>query len=138
MSALGNERDSGIVAHIRRLSSFSIIGAVITALSTGSNIVLLAFFHTPLILTYVCVYCTAITVSYILNSHLTFHSPLSAQKLVLHFGAYLSSMGIGVVLLKVYRALLPFENWVLPLLVLPVTALWNYGFSSALMLRRRE
>lgn len=138
MNTGGNARDSGIVAHIRRLSSFSIIGAVITALSTGSNIVLLAFFHTPLILTWVCVYCTAVTVSYILNSHLTFHSPLSAQKLMLYFGVYLSSMGIGVVLLKVYRALLPFENWVLPLLVLPFTALWNYGFSSALMLRNQD
>jgi putative flippase GtrA len=138
MNPEGNPHDSGIVSHIRRLSSFSIIGAVVTALSTGSNVVLLAFFHTPLILTYVCVYCTAITVSYILNSHLTFHSPLTAQKLMLYFGVYLSSMGIGVVLLKIYRALLPFENWVLPLLVLPFTALWNYSLSSRLMLRSRE
>ena len=56
--------------------------------------------------------------------------------MALYYGVYLSSMGIGVVLLKVYRALLPFENWVLPLLVLPATALWNFGLSSVVLKRR--
>jgi putative flippase GtrA len=82
------------------------------------------------------VYGIAISLSYILNSHITFQSALSAKKLVLFFGVYLSSMGLGVLLLKTYRMLLSFENWVLPLLVLPATALWNYTFSSALMIRR--
>jgi hypothetical protein len=57
--------------------------------------------------------------------------------MILYYGVYLSSMGVGVVLLRIYRAVLPFENWVLPLLVLPVTAMWNFGFSSA-FLKRRE
>jgi putative flippase GtrA len=81
----------------------------------------------------VCVYCTAITLSYLLNSHFTFGSPLAFHTLALYFGIYLSAMGLGVVLLKIYRAMLPFENWVLPLLVLPFTALWNYGLSSKLL-----
>jgi putative flippase GtrA len=137
MSAVRIENRGRIATHIRRLSSFSVIGAIVTLLSTTSNVVLLAFFHTPLILTYVCVYCTAITLSYVLNSRFTFASPLTARKLLLYFGVYLSSMGLGVVLLTIYRALLPFENWVLPLLVLPFTALFNYSLSSMLMLRRR-
>lgn len=122
--------------HAGRLSRFSLIGGLVTLASTGSNIVLLKFFQTPLILTYVCVYCAAITLSYILNSHFTFSSPLALQSLVLYFGIYLSAMGLGVVLLKIYRAVLPFENWVLPLLVLPFTAFWNYGWSSKLLPRR--
>ena len=65
-----------------------------------------------------------------LNSLITFQSALSLRRLVLYFGVYLSAMGVGVILLNLYRVILPFEDWVLPLLVLPVTALWNFFFSS--------
>jgi len=126
---------STLFAHMKRLSSFSLIGAVMTILSTGMNIVLLKYFETPLILTYVCVYASSITLSYLLNSFFTFHSALAMRKLLLYGGVYLSSMGLGVVLLKIYRSVLTYENWILPLLALPFTALWNYGFSSAFMLR---
>jgi putative flippase GtrA len=119
------------------LSSFSLVGATVTLISATASVVLLKFFLTPLILTYVCVYGSSITLSYFLNSIFTFQSAMSSHKLALYFGIYLSSMGLGVVLLKFYRAVLPFENWVLPLLVIPFTALWNYGLSSKLMLRSR-
>lgn len=118
------------VALLRRLPHFSLVGALVTFVSTATNISLLKFLHTPLIPTYVLVYSASICLSYVLNSLITFQSALSLRRLVLYFGVYLSSMGVGVVLLNLYRALLPFENWVLPLLVLPFTALWNFFFSS--------
>jgi putative flippase GtrA len=95
--------------------------------------VLLKYLHTPLILTYVCVYGIAINLSYVLNSIFTFQSALSFERMALYFGVYLSSMSVGVVLLKIYRAVLTCENWILPLLVLPVTALWNFTFSSVFL-----
>lgn len=130
-------QETGVVARLKRLPHFSVVGAVVTCVATGTNIVLLKFFRTPLIVTWVCVYCVAINVSYFLNSVFTFQSALSVKRMILYYGVYLSSMGVGVVLLRIYRAVLPFENWVLPLLVLPVTAMWNFGFSSA-FLKRRE
>jgi len=135
MSPSSRVPHTSIRSHLSRLPSFSLVGAAVTLISTTANVVLLKFFQTPLILTYVCVYGASITLSYILNSIFTFQSTISSHKLVLYFGIYLSSMGLGVVLLKFYRAVLPFENWVLPLLAIPFTALWNYGLSSKLMLR---
>ena len=104
--------------------------AVVTVVATGTNIVLLKYVHTPLILTWVCVYAVAINLSYVLNSVVTFQSSLSFQRMGIYYGIYLSSMGIGVALLKLYRAVLTWENWILPLLVLPITALWNFSLSS--------
>ena len=128
--------DSPILARLKRLPHFSAVGAIVTLVATTTNIILLKYVHTPLILTWVCVYAVAINLSYILNSVVTFQSALSLERMVLYYGVYLSSMGIGVVLLHIYRSLLPFENWVLPLLVLPVTALWNFGLSSVVLKRK--
>ncbi len=133
MSPEGFRRLTG---HVRRMSSFSVVGGIMTAVSTGANVALLRFLHTPLIPTYVSVYAVSIVLSYTLNSLITFRSALTAHRLVLYSGVYLSSMGLGVLLLKLYRTLLPYPDWVLPLLVVPFTALWNYAASSTFMLRR--
>lgn len=125
-----------IGSRLKRLPHFFLVGATVTLAATSTNIVLLKYVHTPLVLTWVCVYAIAINLSYLLNSLVTFQSEFSLGRMALYYGVYLSSMGIGVVLLKVYRALLPFENWVLPLLVLPATALWNFGLSSVVLKRR--
>jgi len=126
-----------IRSRLARLPHFSLVGAIVTVVATSTNIVLLKYFHTPLILTWICVYAVAINLSYVLNSLVTFQSALSLERMVLYYGVYLSSMCIGVVLLKFYRAVLPWENWILPLLVLPITALWNFSLSSV-FLKRRE
>jgi putative flippase GtrA len=128
---------SKIRARLKRLPHFSAVGAVVTFVATGTNIVLLKYVHTPLILTWVCVYAVAINLSYFLNSIFTFQSALSFKRMVLYYGVYLSSMSIGVVLLKFFRSVLTWENWILPLLVLPVTAAWNFCLSSV-FLKRRE
>jgi len=130
MPQLAANTNPSPAALLRRLPHFSLVGAVVTVASTGTNIALLKFLHTPLIPTYVIVYGASICLSYMLNSLITFQSTLSLRRLVLYFGVYLSSMGVGVLLLSIFRALLPFENWVLPLFVLPFTALWNFFFSS--------
>jgi putative flippase GtrA len=128
---------STIGIRFRRLPHFSLVGVIVTVVATSTNIILLKYFQTPLILTWVCVYAVAINLSYVLNSLFTFQSSLSLERMVLYYGVYLSSMGIGVVMLKFYRAVLPWENWILPILVLPVTALWNFSWSS-MFLKRRE
>jgi putative flippase GtrA len=130
--------DSLIAVTLKRLPHFSLVGAIVTVVATGTNIVLLKYVQTPLILTWLCVYAVAINLSYVLNSMFTFQSALSIERMVLYYGVYLSSMGIGVVLLKFYRAVLTCENWILPLLVLPVTAMWNFCMSSIVLKRRKS
>ena len=132
-----NRADFSIRARLKRLPHFSAVGAIVTFVATGTNIVLLKFVQTPLILTWVCVYAVAVNLSYFLNSIFTFQSALSFGRMALYYGIYLSSMSIGVVLLKFYRSVLTWENWILPLLVLPITAAWNFCLSS-FFLKRRE
>lgn len=132
-----SQADSSIRARLKRLPHFSAVGAIVTFVATGTNIVLLKYVQTPLILTWICVYAVAINLSYFLNSVFTFRSALSLGRMALYYGIYLSSMSIGVVLLKFYRSVLTWENWILPLLVLPVTAAWNFCLSSV-FLKRRE
>ena len=134
---MNSQADSSIRTRLKRLPHFSAVGAIVTFVATGTNIVLLKYVHTPLILTWVCVYAIAINLSYFLNSIFTFQSALSFRRMVLYYGIYLSSMSIGVVLLTFYRSVLTWENWILPLLVLPVTAAWNFCLSSV-FLKRRE
>lgn len=50
--------------------------------------------------------------------------------MLLYYLIYLTSMLLGVVLLKIFRAVLPFENWVLPFLIIPFTMVWNFIFAS--------
>ena len=134
---MNSQGDTSIRARLKRLPHFSAVGAIVTFAATSTNIVLLKYVHTPLILTWVCVYAVAINLTYFLNSIFTFKSALSFGNMILYYGVYLSSMGIGVVLLKFYRSVLTWENWILPLLVLPVTAAWNFCLSSV-FLKRRE
>jgi len=115
---------------LQKFQKFASIGIICTVISLSTQTILLKFFQTPLILTYVSVYLCVVLLSYILNSHFTFKSSLSLQKMFLYYLIYLSSMLLGVVLLKIFRAVLPFENWVLPFLVIPFTMVWNFIFAS--------
>jgi len=91
---------AAVASRLKRLPHFSVVGVVVTLVATSTNIVLLKYLHTPLVLTWVCVYAVAINLSYLLNSLVTFQSALSLERMGLYYGVYLSSMGLGVVLLQ--------------------------------------
>ena len=59
-----SQADSSIRARLKRLPHFSAVGAIVTFVATGTNIVLLKYVHTPLVLTWVCVYAAAINLAY--------------------------------------------------------------------------
>lgn len=115
---------------LQKFQKFASIGVICTGISLSAQTILLKFFQTPLILTYVSVYLCVVLLSYVLNSHFTFKSSLTLKKMFLYYLIYLTSMLLGVVLLKIFRAVLPFENWVLPFLIIPFTMVWNFIFAS--------
>jgi len=115
---------------------FLSVGMITTFVSLSTQFILLKYYKTPLLLTYVVVYSSTILLSYLLNSILTFQSKVSFKKAVLYFCIYFSSMGLGVVLLKIYRYSLPFENWVLPFLVIPFTMTWNFLWASKFLKKK--
>jgi putative flippase GtrA len=114
---------------IRKFAGFSVIGAVVTLLSMVISYVLLKILATPLLLTYIFVYIVTLVISFFLNSKLVFKSGSNFQNLIIYFLVYGTGLILGTFLLWVFRMLLPFENWILPYLVIPFTLLSNFTLS---------
>jgi putative flippase GtrA len=118
--------------------SFASMSVVYSSANLATNFVLLKYFGTPLILTYVVVYLLTVLLAYLLNSHYTFKDSLSFKKAGLYYLTYLSSMLIGILLLSGYKYFLNFENWVYPFMVFPVTMLWNFMNENRFMKPAKE
>jgi len=114
---------------IRKFAGFSIIGFIVTLLSMVISYVLLKILATPLFITYILVYGATIFVSFILNSKLIFKTGSNFQNLVIYFLVYGAGLLLGTIILWIFRLLLPFENWVLPYLVIPFTLVSNFILS---------
>ena len=122
---------------IKKFFGFSLVGGFVTLLSLALTYVFLGIIKTPLYLTYVGIYLFTIFISYLLNSKLVFKVKTSFKQSLLYYIAYISGMIIGVLVLKLYKVTLPFENWILAYLVLPVTITWNFIMAS-IVLKRKE
>lgn len=120
-----------------RFIRFAKVGAFVTVLSLALNYFFLKIIGTPLIPTYVILYLTMISFSFLLNSKYTFRAERSFKRLFLYYGSYGSSMLLGVGLLALFRALLPFENWILAYMVVPFTMTSNFILSS-LIFKKNE
>lgn len=120
----------------KRLVRFASVGAFCTTLSLSLNFVLLKIAGTPLIPTYICVYAFTIFISFVLNSRFTFKTSVSTPNAVRYFAIYLSAMGLGVLLISLFRSWFGFENWVYPFMSAPFTVIWNYSWASVLLSKK--
>lgn len=120
---------------ITKFSKFGFVGLIIAVSNLSCNFILLKYFSTPLIPTYILLYIIHLFFSYLLNSKYTFKVDTSRKKMILYFLVYLISMGIGVTLLKIYKYYLPFENWVYPFMVFPITILWNFTCANFILVK---
>ncbi len=121
------------IGRLAGFHKFITIGALVTLISLSSNTILLAYFKTPLIPTYIFVYLSTIVLSFYLNSRFTFKSAITLRNLSLYVVIYLSGMGLGVLLLATWQYLIRLENWVYPFLVIPFTLLWNFLVSKKML-----
>ena len=109
-----------------KLSKFSLIGILVTVTSLLLSYYFLEIKKTSLYETYIAIYLSTITLSYILNSKYTFKVKFSCKKYLNYNLAYISGMVIGILCLTIYKSLLSFDNWILAYMVLPITFLWNF------------
>jgi putative flippase GtrA len=114
----------------KNLFRFAQVGIFITFLSLMLSFFFLKIVGTPLIITYVILYIAMIFLSFLLNSRYTFKSKMNLKKILLYYGSYVLTMLFGVLLLSIFRRVLPFENWILAYLVIPFTMTANFIFSS--------
>ncbi|MBC7884055.1 MAG: GtrA family protein [Saprospiraceae bacterium] len=111
---------------INKIFSFSIIGGMMTFLSLSSNIILLKYFKTPLILTHIVVYFITILISYVINSKFTYRSGLNLKKSIIFFSIYLGTMLLGSMIYYIIPGIVCVPNWYYPFFVLPFTSMINY------------
>jgi len=119
-------------------AKFFKVGVFITLLSMSLTFIFLKIIGTPLIITYVILYTSMIFLSFLLNSKYTFKSSRSFKRLLLYYASYGISMLLGVGLLALFKATLPFENWILAYMVIPFTMTSNFTLSSRIFREKNE
>lgn len=105
---------------------FSGVGLFVTLLSIGLSYIFLVWLGFPLVYSYLLVNLICIALSYLLNARYVFHSALMLYDLFKYYLVYSSGMAIGSMLLMVLKRYLTLHNFVITLLVIPVTLTWNY------------
>jgi len=98
----------------------------VTLLSIGLSYIFLVWLGFPLVYSYLLVNLICIALSYLLNARYVFHSALMLYDLFKYYLVYSSGMAIGSMLLMVLKRYLTLHNFVITLLVIPVTLTWNY------------
>lgn len=127
-----------IKATIKRFFKFAQVGILVTLLSLILSFIFLKIIGTPLLITYVLLYITMIFVSFLLNSMYTFKSKRNLPRMILYFASYIFSMLLGVILLKIFRSTLPWENWLLAYLVIPFTMTSNFTLSTIIFKKKND
>ena len=117
-------------AIIRKFAGFSVVGFVVTLISWIISFILLKILETPLYITYILVYGVTIFISFFLNSKLIFKTGANLRNMLVYFGVYSVGMVVGTIMLWIFRMILPFENWILPYLVIPFTLVSNFFLSN--------
>ena len=118
---------------VLKFTGFSIVGIIVNIVGLLSTYLFLGILKTPLYTTYAFIYFFSIIISYLLNSKFVFKIKSTIKRTIIYFLIYLSSMLIGLLLLKFYNKVLPLENWILAYLTMPITLFWNFILSNLLL-----
>jgi putative flippase GtrA len=116
---------------------FLLVGGFVTIISFVLIYIFLKIIGTPLIITYVFLYITTILISYLLNSRFTFRAKRDISGLIFFYGSYVFTLVIGAICLSLFRKWLPFENWILAFLVVPITMITNFILSSLIFKNKK-
>lgn len=123
---------------IKRFIGFSSVGVVSTLTSMLLTFILIKIIGLSSFLTYFISYVSTIFLSYYLNSRLVFKSTKSTKNLIQYFIIYLLSFLIGMGTLYVYHLILPFDELILNYMVIPITLLWNFAFSTRIFTKKQH
>lgn len=118
---------------VRKILGFSFVGVISTLASMAILYICNEWLHMNPYLSYVLSFVLSILLSYVLNMLKVFAATFSWMSLGLYYLTYLSSMVLGMLLLKLYMWLLPAWNaTLLSYMVIPFTMAYNYLFVNKL------
>jgi len=118
---------------ISKFTGFSVVGVIVNIIGLLFTYLFLGLLKTPLYSTYASIYFISIIISYLLNSKFVFKIESSIRRMIIYFLIYLTSMLLGLLVLSLYKKTLPFDNWFLSYLTIPITLVWNFILSSMLL-----
>ena len=118
---------------VHKFLTFSIIGVLVTLITMISLGVLLGVIKLPLFPTWWIVYLSSIGLSFFLNNKLIFKDDISVKKIFLFIIVYLSSMFLGIYLIKFFRMITDLPNWLLGYVALPFTLTYNFFFVNKVL-----
>jgi putative flippase GtrA len=118
---------------VHKFLTFSIIGVLVTLITMISLGVLLGVIKLPLFPTWWIVYLSSIGLSFFLNNKLIFKDDISVKKIFLFIIVYLSSMFLGIYLIKFFRMITDLPNWLLGYVALPFTLTYNFYFVNKVL-----
>lgn len=114
---------------VRKVVGFSFVGVIATLVSMALIYIMNEWLHWNPYVSYLISTILSILLSYVLNMLKVFSSRFSWKSLGLYYLTYLSSMVLGVLILGIYKWLLPTWNaTLLSYMVIPFTMLFNYYF----------
>lgn len=119
---------------IRRILGFSVVGFITSFFSMFLTFLGNEIFYLNVFLTYILSYLVSILFSYFLNTCVVFKKKIKFKGLLMYYGVYISSMILGLGILKIYDYCLPTWNKTLiSYMVIPFTTLFNFFFVSKIM-----
>jgi len=119
----------------KRFLGFGSVGLFITLLGNLFLYILLELLNWNVYLAYPLIYMINICIAYYLNGKLVFKQSFNWKHLGGFYIAYLSGMLIGLIVLTLFRAILPYSDFVLTVLTLPFTIVWNFTFVNLIFSR---
>jgi putative flippase GtrA len=122
---------------LKRLIGFVNVGLLMTAISAAVLYLLLVIFNWQIYIAYSVVYLASILLSYLLNARFVFKKVFSWVHLGAYYIAYFSGMLIGISIISVLKHHFCFNDFANSCLVIPVTLIWNFLFSSIIFDRLR-
>lgn len=114
---------------LQRFFKFSLIGLILNVGSILAGMFLLGVLKTPLYITYISLYIIVIGFSYILNAKYTFKANLNRKTAIFYYINYGVSFILSLIILKIFRDTLDWENYIIGILPMPFAVLWNFTVS---------
>ena len=112
---------------VRKIAGFSFVGVIVTLVSMALIYIMNEWLHWNPYVSYIVSTILSILLSYVLNMLKVFSTQFSWRALGLYYLTYLSSMILGMFVLRFYIWLFPTWNaTLLSYMVIPITMIYNY------------
>ena len=118
---------------ILKFTGFSFVGLFITLVSLLLVFVFIGLLRTPLYYSYVVIYTITIFLSYYINATFVFMVKKAFVQFLKYFLVYILGMFVGMIVLKLLKSLLSYDDWIITCLALPFTTIWNFTFATIVL-----